>query len=104
MARVPWIEWLAKWATTMASEPGKKRGHSSVGRRMDKKELQAVFTREQKGLRGSALKGSLYKFLVPLLDCKILEPSHWFSKIKTSQGVMAHACNSSTREAEGRGS
>lgn len=64
---------------------------------MDKKEPQAVLTME------SALKGSLFKFLLSLLDCKILEPSHGFSKIKTSQGIMVHACNSSTREAEGGG-
>lgn len=67
---------------------------------MDDKELQAVLTIERKGLRESAWKGSLYMFLLPLLDCKILEPSHGVSKIKMSQGIRVHACHFSTREAE----
>lgn len=67
---------------------------------MDNKKLQAVLTIERKGLWESAWKGSLYMFLLPLLDCKILEPSHGVSKMKTSQGIMVRACHFSTREAE----
>lgn len=50
---------------------------------MVNKKLQAVLTIERKGLRESAWKGSLYMFLLPLLDCKILEPSHGVSEMKT---------------------